>query len=149
MKENPNNEASARYVLLEADRLETLVRTNYLLSKSLLAFEHLCSHSDRPMYLTARGVCEVLGISETELDESRLKRLIRAKVVQHRMMYDLYDLVQLAEPVPPPAATPFVAHSPLRRGTRKRRLTSRCLRTSFCVRFISAAPAAGQDSASP
>lgn len=97
MKENPNNEASARYVLLEADRLETLVRTNYLLSKSLLAFEHLCSHSDRPMYLTARGVCEVLGISETELDESRLKRLIRAKVVQHRMMYDLYDLVQLAE----------------------------------------------------
>ena len=97
MKENPNNETSARYVLLEADRLETLVRTNYLLSKSLLAFEHLCSHSDRPMYLTARGVCEVLGISETELDESRLKRLIRAKVVQHRMMYDLYDLVQLAE----------------------------------------------------
>ena len=77
MKENPNNEASARYVLLEAERLETLVRTNYLLSKSLLAFEHLCSHSDRPMYLTARGVCEVLGISETELDESRLKRLIR------------------------------------------------------------------------
>ena len=91
MKENPNNETSARYVLLEAERLETLVRTNYLLSKSL------CSHSDRPMYLTARGVCEVLGISETELDESRLKRLIRAKVVQHRMMYDLYDLVQLAE----------------------------------------------------
>ena len=45
MKENPNNEASARYVLLEAERLETLVRTNYLLSKSLLAFEHLCSHS--------------------------------------------------------------------------------------------------------
>ena len=97
MKENPNNETSARYVLLEAERLETLVRTNYPLSKSLLAFEHLCSHSDRPMYLTARGVCEVLGISETELDESRLKRLIRAKVVQHRMMYDLYDLVQLAE----------------------------------------------------
>ena len=97
MKENPNNETSARYVLLEAERLETLVRTNYLLSKSLLAFEHLCSHSDRPMYLTARGVCEVLGISETELDESRLKRLIRAKVVQHRMMYDLYDLVQRAE----------------------------------------------------
>lgn len=61
MKENPNNETSARYVLLEAERLETLVRTNYLLSKSLLAFEHLCSHSDRPMYLTARGVCEVLG----------------------------------------------------------------------------------------
>ena len=34
MKENPNNETSARYVLLEAERLETLVRTNYLLSKS-------------------------------------------------------------------------------------------------------------------
>ena len=98
MEKNPNNDkAACRYVLLEAERLETLVRTNYLLSKSLLAFEYLCSHSDRPMYLTARGVCEVLGISETELDESRLKRLIRAKVVQHRMMYDLYDLVQLAE----------------------------------------------------
>ena len=86
-----------KYYLVESGALEKLLRTHFMLTQSTLLFEHLLSHSDRPMYLTARGVCEVLGISETELDESRLKRLIRAKVVQHRMMYDLYDLVQLAE----------------------------------------------------
>ena len=85
------------YVLIEAGQLETLMRNTYLLSKSLLAFEYLCSHSDRPMYLTAKGVCEVLEITEPELDECRIKRLIRVKVIQKQMMYSIYDLVMLSE----------------------------------------------------
>ena len=97
MKENPNNETSARYVLLEADRLETLVRTNYLLSKSLLAFEHLCSHSDRPMFLRIKGVCEVLEITEEQLEACVLKQLIKPVVFQQQMMFSMYDVVFLSE----------------------------------------------------
>ena len=74
-----------------------LLRSYYILGKGLLAFEYLCGHSDRPMYLSAEGVCEVLGITRDELDENRLKRQIKAKVFQQQMMYSLYDLVLLAE----------------------------------------------------
>lgn len=85
------------YVLIDAERLETLMRRNYALGKSLLAFEYLCSHSDRPMYLTAQGVCEVLEITQEELDECRLKQLLKVKIYRKQMMYSLYDLVILAE----------------------------------------------------
>lgn len=86
-----------RYVLIEAGRLEELIRQNYLLSKSVLAFEYLLGKSDRPMYLAVDGVLEVLGITDAELDECRIKRLIRVKVVQRQMLYNLFDLVILSE----------------------------------------------------
>lgn len=89
--------SSKRYVLIETGKLEELIRQNYLLSKSVLAFEYLLGHSDRPMYLAVRGVLEVLGITEAELDECRIKRLIRVKVVQKQMLYNLFDLVMLSE----------------------------------------------------
>lgn len=89
--------SSKRYVLIETGKLEELIRQNYLLSKSVLAFEYLLGHSDRPMYLAVSGVLEVLGITEAELDECRIKRLIRVKVVQKQMLYNLFDLVMLSE----------------------------------------------------
>ena len=49
------------------------------------------------MYLKVGSVLEVLGITEAELDECRLKRMIRVKVVQKQMLYNLYDLVMLSE----------------------------------------------------
>ena len=91
------NDQTKEYVLISVGKLEKLLRNNFLLSKGLLAFEYLCSHSDRPMFLSAEGVCEVLGITRDELDEHRLKRQIKAKVFQRQMMYSLYDLVLLAE----------------------------------------------------
>lgn len=86
-----------KYVLIETQRLETLLRNDFVLAKTVLAFEYLCQHSDRPMYLRAEGVCEVLGITAEQLDECRIKRIIPAKVFQRQMMYNLYDLVTLAE----------------------------------------------------
>lgn len=103
MKETEENQIVAdqlpdkRYVLIEAGRLEELIRRNYLLSKSVLAFEYLLGKSDRPMYLAVDGVLEVLGITDAELDECRIKRLIRVKVVQRQMLYNLFDLVMLSE----------------------------------------------------
>lgn len=99
MDENNNYEPKSepRYLLVDAGRLEALIRNNYLLSRSMLAFEYLLDKSDRPMYLQVGGVLEVLGITEAELDECRLKRLIRVKVVQKQMLYNLYDLVMLSE----------------------------------------------------
>lgn len=102
MKENENGIGTEitpekRYVLIETEKLEELIRRNYLLSKSVLAFEYLLGKSDRPMYLPLNGVLEVLGITENELDDSRIKRLIRVKIVKRQMLYNLYDLVMLSE----------------------------------------------------
>lgn len=99
MDENNNYEPKSepRYLLVDAGKLEALIRNNYLLSRSVLAFEYLLDKSDRPMYLQVGGVLEVLGITEAELDECRLKRMIRVKVVQKQMLYNLYDLVMLSE----------------------------------------------------
>ena len=44
---------------------EKLLRTHFMLTQSTLLFEHLLSHSDRPMFLSARKVCEVLGLTVT------------------------------------------------------------------------------------
>ena len=95
--ERPNNPNETKYLLIGEEEFERLLRSYYILGKGLLAFEYLCGHSDRPMYLSAEGVCEVLGITRDELDEHRLKRQIKAKVFQRQMMYSLYDLVLLAE----------------------------------------------------
>lgn len=92
-----NETPDTRYVLIETVKLEELIRRNFILSKSVLAFEYLLDKSDRPMYLTVGGVLEVLGIKETDLDECRLKRLIRVKIVKKQMLYNLYDLVMLSE----------------------------------------------------
>lgn len=95
--DRPNNPSETKYLLIGEEEFERLLRSYYILGKGLLAFEYLCGHSDRPMYLSAEGVCEVLGITRDELDEHRLKRQIKAKVFQRQMMYSLYDLVLLAE----------------------------------------------------
>ena len=49
--------------------MEHLLRTHFLLTQSLLLFEHLLSHSDRPMFLSARKVCEVLGLDRHQLEQ--------------------------------------------------------------------------------
>ena len=51
-----------KYYLVESGALEKLLRTHFMLTQSTLLFEHLLSHSDRPMFLSARKVCEVLGL---------------------------------------------------------------------------------------
>ena len=46
------------YYLVESMYFEKLLRTHFMLTQSTLLFEHLLSHSDRPMFLSARKVCE-------------------------------------------------------------------------------------------
>ena len=67
--DRPNNPSETKYLLIGEEEFERLLRSYYILGKGLLAFEYLCGHSDRPMYLSAEGVCEVLGITRDELDE--------------------------------------------------------------------------------
>ena len=63
--ENPKN--AQTYVLVAPEKLESLVKTNFMLSKSVLLIEYPCSQSRYPMYLSARAACEVLGISSETL----------------------------------------------------------------------------------
>lgn len=42
------------YYLVESMYFEKLLRTHFMLTQSTLLFEHLLSHSDRPMFLSAR-----------------------------------------------------------------------------------------------
>lgn len=67
-----------KYYLVESGALEKLLRTHFMLTQSTLLFEHLLSHSDRPMFLSARKVCEVLGLDRHQLEQCRKKRMIRA-----------------------------------------------------------------------
>lgn len=66
------------YYLVESMYFEKLLRTHFMLTQSTLLFEHLLSHSDRPMFLSARKVCEVLGMDCHQLEQCRKKRMIRA-----------------------------------------------------------------------
>ena len=51
--ERPNNPSETKYLLIREEEFERLLRSYYILGKGLLAFEYLCGHSDRPMYLSA------------------------------------------------------------------------------------------------
>ena len=86
-----------KYYLVESGALEKLLRTHFMLTQSTLLFEHLLSHSDRPMFLSARKVCEVLGMYCHQLEQCRKKRMIRARAVNGQMMYDAYELIALTE----------------------------------------------------
>ena len=86
-----------KYYLVESGALEKLLRTHFMLTQSTLLFEHLLSHSDRPMFLSARKVCEVLGLDRNKLEQYRRKRIIKARAVNGQMMYSAYDLIALTE----------------------------------------------------
>ena len=49
------------------------------------------------MFLSARKVCEVLGLDRHQLEQCRKKRMIRARAVNGQMMYDTYELLALTE----------------------------------------------------
>ena len=91
------NDQTKEYILISVGKLEKLLRNNFLLSKGLLAFEYLCSHSDRPMFLRIKGVCEVLEITEEQLEACVLKQLVKPVVFQQQMMFSMYDVVFLSE----------------------------------------------------
>ena len=76
------------YVLVTPERLESLIKTNFMLSKSVMLFEYLCSQSKYPMYLSARAACEILGISAETLIVCRHQRLIRPKIYRKQFLYN-------------------------------------------------------------
>ena len=84
------------YVLVSPERLESLVKTNFMLGKSVLLFEYLCSRSKYPMYLSARAACEVLGIPAETLISCRQQRMIRPKIYRRQFLYNAYDLLALS-----------------------------------------------------
>ena len=49
------------------------------------------------MFLSARKVCEVLGLDRHQLEQCRKKRMIRARTVNGQMLYDAYELLALTE----------------------------------------------------
>ena len=85
------------YYLVETGTFESLLRTHFALIQSTLLFEHLCSQSDRPMFLSSDKVCEVLGLERTALEQYRRRRTIKARSVNGQMMYSAYDLITLTE----------------------------------------------------
>ena len=78
------------YYLVEPMYFEKLLRTHFMLTQSTLLFEHLLSHSDRPMFLSARKVCEVLGMDCHQLEQCRKKRMIRARAVNGQLTEHFY-----------------------------------------------------------
>lgn len=85
------------YYLVDTKSFEELLRMHFKLSQSTLLFEHLCSQSDHPMFLSARKVCEALGLNRNKLEQYRRKRIIKARAVNGQMMYSAYDLIALME----------------------------------------------------
>jgi hypothetical protein len=49
------------------------------------------------MFLSARKVCEALGLDRNKLEQYRRKRIIKARAVNGQMMYSAYDLIALTE----------------------------------------------------
>ena len=92
-----NHTTEPTYYLVDTKSFEELLRMNFKLSQSTLLFEYLCSQSDRPMFLSARKVCEALGLDRNKLEQYRRKRIIKARAVNGQMMYSAYDLIALTE----------------------------------------------------
>ena len=92
-----DNTTERTYCLVESGIFERLLKTYFMQAQSLLLFEHLLGHSDRPMFLSARKVCEVLGLDRNKLEQYRRKRIIKARAVNGQMMYDTYELLALTE----------------------------------------------------
>ena len=84
------------YVLIGVERMEELLKTQFMMSQSVLLFEYLCSQSRYPLFLSARSACEVLGLNPETLEQCRRKRTIRARVVGRQFLYNAYDLVVLS-----------------------------------------------------
>ena len=84
------------YVLVTPERLESLIKTNFMLSKSVMLFEYLCSQSKYPMYLSARAACEILGISAETLIVCRHQRLIRPKIYRKQLCARQGDIINIA-----------------------------------------------------
>lgn len=63
------------YYLIESGLFEKLLKTHFMLAHTLLLFEHLCSHSDRPMFLSARKVCEALVSTATNWSNTGVSAL--------------------------------------------------------------------------
>ena len=84
------------YYLVETGTFESLLRTHFALIQSTLLFEHLCSQSDRPMFLSSDKVCEVLGWNALHWNNIGV-RIIKARSVNGQMMYSAYDLITLTE----------------------------------------------------
>ena len=93
----PDQTPSKTYYLVETGYFEQLLKSHFMLTHALLLFEHLCSQSDRPMFLSARKVCETLGLDRNKLEQYRRKRIIKARAVNGQMMYSAYDLIALTE----------------------------------------------------
>ena len=64
-----DNTTERTYCLVESGIFERLLKTYFMQAQSLLLFEHLLGHSDRPMFLSARKVCEVLGLDRNKLEQ--------------------------------------------------------------------------------
>ena len=92
-----DNTTERTYCLVESGIFERLLKTYFMQAQSLLLFEHLLGQSDRPMFLSARKVCEVLGLDRHQLEQCRKKRMIRARAVNGQMLYDAYELIALTE----------------------------------------------------
>ena len=92
-----DNTTERTYCLVESGIFERLLKTYFMQAQSLLLFEHLLGQSDRPMFLSARKVCEALGLDRNKLEQYRRKRIIKARAVNGQMMYSAYDLIALTE----------------------------------------------------
>ena len=92
-----NHTTEPTYYLVNTKSFEELLRTNFKLSQSTLLFEYLCSQSDRPMFLSAGKVRKVLSLTREQLEQSRRKRIIKARAYNGQMMYSAYDLIALTE----------------------------------------------------
>ena len=107
------------YVLIGIERMEELLKAQFMMSQSVLLFEYLCSQSRYPLFLSAKSAffasscaccssfcfwriayilacCEVLGLNPETLEQCRRKRTIRARVVGRQFLYNAYDLVALS-----------------------------------------------------
>jgi len=69
------------YVLIGIERMEELLKAQFMMSQSVLLFEYLCSQSRYPLFLSAKSACEVLGLNPETLEQCRRKRTIRARVL--------------------------------------------------------------------
>lgn len=77
-----DNTTERTYCLVESGLFERLLKTYFMQAQSLLLFEHLLGHSDRPMFLSARKVCEALGLDRNKLEQYRRKRIIKCPCCQ-------------------------------------------------------------------
>lgn len=86
------------YVMIKREAIAQLMKKCYRASYMVMLLEYVCQLKDVEITLSSEEVCEVLNITQAQLEDCRKKKWITAVALPYGIyLYQAYDAAILAE----------------------------------------------------